>query len=230
MGMSDMKNTLALAFSLVALALPATAAQAAATVNVSTGQGAPGTADPMWTVGPNESLAFIPTQIHPNWFSGGAPAGTNGNNDGARWITPTSNGLANQPAGTVVYSAVFGLSQVATLANLTANFWSDNRVLSIVLNGVTLYANNNGLASQFNGPGTALNVQYASLNAGTNNLLEVTVQNDPGSSGNPAGLRFAGVFSAVPEPGTWMLMMLGLGAVGFSMRRRQKMQVRFQFA
>lgn len=224
-----MKTTLALAFSLVALALPATAATAATTVNVSTGQGT-GPTDPIWTIGPNESLAFIPTSINTAWFSGGAAAGTNGNNDGARWITPNSNGNANQPAGTVTYTAVFGLSQVATLANLTGTFWSDNRVLSIVLNGVTLYVNNNGLASQFNGAGTAINAQFASLNAGSNNQLQFTVQNDPGSSGNPAGLRFAGVFSAVPEPGTWMLMMLGLGAVGFSMRRRQKTQVRFQFA
>lgn len=36
--------------------------------------------------------------------------------------------------------------------------------------------------------------------------------------------------TAVPEPGTWLLMILGLGAVGFSMRRRQATATRFQFA
>lgn len=36
--------------------------------------------------------------------------------------------------------------------------------------------------------------------------------------------------AAVPEPTTWMLMLLGFGAIGFSMRSRAKTQVRFQFA
>ena len=37
-------------------------------------------------------------------------------------------------------------------------------------------------------------------------------------------------YSAIPEPGTWLLMILGLGAVGFAMRRRQNAAVRYQFA
>lgn len=226
-----MKNTLALAFSLVALALPATAAHAATTVDVSTGQGSTGTADPLWTYdnGSSEGQAFIPTSINTAWFSGGAPAGQNGNNDGARWVTVTSNGNATQPAGIINYTAIFTMSQVAQLADLTGTFWADNRVVSILLNGVAIYTNANNVASQFSGAGTSLNLQNLNL-AGGSNTLQFVVENYPGASGNPAGLRFAGVFSAVPEPGTWMLMMLGLGAVGFSMRRRQKTQVRFQFA
>ena len=35
---------------------------------------------------------------------------------------------------------------------------------------------------------------------------------------------------AVPEPGTWMLMLMGMAAVGFSMRRKEKHTVRVRFA
>lgn len=35
------------------------------------------------------------------------------------------------------------------------------------------------------------------------------------------------VSGAVPEPSTWALMILGFGAVGYAMRRRQKAVVRF---
>jgi hypothetical protein len=38
------------------------------------------------------------------------------------------------------------------------------------------------------------------------------------------------VTNAVPEPGTWMMMILGIGVVGGAMRRRQKAAVRFNMA
>lgn len=229
MGMFDMKNSFAIALSLVAVALPVTAANAATTVDIKTGTnapGAPGTVDPNWKI--NGGDAWAPTTINTAWFSGGAAAGVNGASDGAAWITPAADGNANQPVTTVTYSTVFTLSNIATVAKFTGNFWSDNRVVSILLNGVAIYTNNNATASQYAGTGTTLN-QWANVGAGANTLV-FNVENYTGASGNPAGLRVAGLMSAVPEPGTWMLMMLGLGAVGFSMRRRQKTQVRFQFA
>ena len=39
-----------------------------------------------------------------------------------------------------------------------------------------------------------------------------------------------GVVTAVPEPGTWALMLLGFGAIGFSMRRRRRVSSLLQMA
>jgi hypothetical protein len=54
---------------------------------------------------------------------------------------------------------------------------------------------------------------------GGNNTI--TVKGSIGAGGNGAytgTLSFAN--NAVPEPGTWAMMLLGFGAVGFAMRRR----------
>jgi hypothetical protein len=48
-------------------------------------------------------------------------------------------------------------------------------------------------------------------------------------TGNTGGRgTFSGTlnFAAVPEPGTWALMLLGFGAIGYSLRRRKPGQVR----
>lgn len=42
------------------------------------------------------------------------------------------------------------------------------------------------------------------------------------SSRNSLEIDNIGVVSAVPEPGTWAMMLLGFGAVGFSLRRRRR--------
>ncbi|MHA6723182.1 PEPxxWA-CTERM sorting domain-containing protein [Sphingomonas sp. RS2018] len=48
-----------------------------------------------------------------------------------------------------------------------------------------------------------------------------------------AGLTFtpvAAVTTAVPEPATWAMMMLGFGGIGFAMRRRSTVTTRIRFA
>lgn len=221
-----MRNNIVLALSLAAIVLPASAATAATTVNVdvSTGQGPNGTVDANWKI--NGGNAYIPVSVHPNWVAGTANSGA------FKWITPDANGAATQPAGDSVYSMLFTLPTLGQLTSavLSGTFWADNRVTSIFVNGTQIYTNLSG--DQFSGSGTSFGTSDLSAFLQGTNTLTFNVRNDSGNSGNPAGLRVSGsVFAAaVPEPGSWMLMMLGIGAVGFAMRRRQKTQVRFQFA
>lgn len=80
---------------------------------------------------------------------------------------------------------------------------------------------------RFSEPNNSGNEDYGSFN--TSYGGPDGAWNDLQLNGNNVTRAFF-VESAVPEPGTWMLMILGLGAVGFAMRRRQKVGVRFQFA
>lgn len=58
-----------------------------------------------------------------------------------------------------------------------------------------------------------------SVGAGTYTL---NIQGTPGTTaGSISGTVAFSSVAAVPEPGTWALMLLGFGAVGFSMRRRR---------
>jgi hypothetical protein len=42
--------------------------------------------------------------------------------------------------------------------------------------------------------------------------------------------RVGGITGAVPEPSTWMLMLLGMAGVGFTMRRKEKNTLRVRYA
>ena len=50
------------------------------------------------------------------------------------------------------------------------------------------------------------------------------------AQGNTIVDNLVAVTAPVPEPATWAMMMLGFGAMGFAMRRRQNMSARIRFA
>lgn len=150
----------------------------------------------------------------------------------ASWIGPNANGQTNVNAG--VYRYVFELSNVTTLATLSGQFWADNKLTSIFfriggfdqeLVGIFSDLSN----TQFSGP-QSLNLSGLERFGPVSAIVFRTENNVPIDSGSPAGFAFSGMATAVPEPGTWLLMILGLGAVGFSMRRRQSATTRYQFA
>lgn len=58
---------------------------------------------------------------------------------------------------------------------------------------------------------------YASL--GSNNAT--SIWNNQGLS----GITFTRIDAAVPEPGTWALMLLGFGITGFALRRRRELAI-----
>ena len=69
-------------------------------------------------------------------------------------------------------------------------------------------------------------VQFAASAGET--ITSVAFSNNP--SVNAFETANFSIGSAVPEPATWAMMLVGFGAVGYSMRRRKKATTRIQFA
>lgn len=66
------------------------------------------------------------------------------------------------------------------------------------------------------------------LGPGSYTVTGTTVLSPFGGGG--AGIQLISAQGAVPEPATWALMILGLGTIGFAMRRRTTTRVSCNFA
>jgi hypothetical protein len=220
-----MKKAFALAAAAVAATMVPTAAHAV--TNVQTGTN--GT----WTIqdsGGNTLPTRVPT-------TGERPSVWSPNQPGSVWISPDlgdGNAFPNQgssPPGLYTFIGIISLADLGNNQTWNMTWWADNIVRSIFVNGVQIFSNPAGSsnAQEFAGNGISRIFENDVWQNG-NNEIRFVVQNGTGTTGNPVGLRVNGILTAVPEPGTWMLMILGLGAVGFAMRRRQNATVRFQFA
>lgn len=85
-----------------------------------------------------------------------------------------------------------------------------------------------GLSSSFWGSDNWFGV----TTTGSETLTGLTFTGGAGSDGwkSLSSLKLTGITAAVPEPSTWLLMILGFGLVGGVMRRQQRQTARIRFA
>lgn len=119
-----------------------------------------------------------------------------------------------------VTPAGFNLASVDISSIATLNPMTDINFSSVTLNGVNFN-------TVLTGTQEFRNLLSQSLVVGGNNTLNIagTTGGNAAFSGN---LSFASI-AAVPEPAAWMLMLIGMAGVGYSMRRKNKPTLRVRY-
>jgi len=142
--------------------------------------------------------------------------------------SPTSSWISNSPngqpgLGEVTFQTTFTLTG-STEGAAISGFWAVDNIGQIFLNG-----NDTGIGLAFGFPAFQQLNAFSIANSdwfveGVNTLtFEVT------DTGPPLDLRVDGLTAAVPEPSTWVMMILGFFGVGFMAYRRNGKQT-FRFA
>jgi hypothetical protein len=220
------------AFLVAAVTCFATAASAATVID--TGVGLGGTVDPNWTItastgtapltASNAYIAAYNPPVFPfNYWS--APL------LGSQWITPTKDPAQSfDPTSPGFYTYTETLTATAGEV-IKGQFLADNAVSGIVLiGGPTLLQVIADPGGNFTTP---TSFSFAPITAAGKYTLSFTVDNFAQNGGNPSSLDVG--FSqqsrvgSVPEPSTWIMMILGFCGVGF-LAHRSRDGARFRFA
>nr|WP_167552255.1 PEPxxWA-CTERM sorting domain-containing protein [Bradyrhizobium sp.] len=125
---------------------------------------------------------------------------------GSRWVSVDGGGGAGN--STVMFTTTFTADSTATVSG----FWGADNFGTIYLNGVPIASLFGTVYENFN------QLHAFSFNPlfGANTLtVELT------DTGPPTAFRIDGFASAVPEPSTWAMMILGFAGVGFMAYRRR---------
>jgi len=187
------------------------AGSAQATVIYDTGVGTPGTVDPNWTItastgsaapGTVYIQAYAPPTFPFNYWA--APIA------GSNWITPNQNAADSfDPSGNGLYT--YSESFFASAGTvITGSYLSDNTVTSITLQPTSPLESVPGSGSYVD---PASSFTFAALATAGYYTLNFNVENLAQNGGNPSGLDVS--VSAVPEPATWAMMILGFLGIGF---------------
>lgn len=118
--------------------------------------------------------------------------------------------------GTFLEPKLDGLSSASGIINFNT-----------LLTGLTIFGMHTGKAGDKNGEGTF----FFSFNAGAGTDVITIIDR---LNAKETGLSNAALFKtgvgAVPEPATWMFMLLGMAGIGFMMRRKDKQTLRVRYA
>lgn len=109
------------------------------------------------------------------------------------------------------FTTPFSGSAAASAISIALNSASNLDFTSFAINGTTGTVINGTLDTAF--------INSMLVPGGLNTLTISGLLNPPSGDGN-AGFGGNVTFTAVPEPATWAMFILGFGALGFGMRRR----------
>lgn len=117
-----------------------------------------------------------------------------------------------------------------------SNYTTLSATISSILGGNNLTTNIDFTSVMINGVefaiGSTGSVEFrylADLLLGPGKLNTLAITGTTGGDASYSGtLSFSGAGGGVPEPSTWLMMILGVGFVGMALRRRQRVQVSYR--
>ena len=142
-------------------------------------------------------------------------------------------GYGNTTSATVAIGSgiEFGYQDIANLdtADFTAKSLTITDVTSGGLGATNFFMTFTSSVSGFFSGAAFTSNGFAGTFAVTGNTLTFTAPLTTANGTRTSVITFAGA-GAVPEPATWALMLVGFGAVGYGMRRRQKVSTSVSYA
>lgn len=141
------------------------------------------------------------------------------------------DGTTGKLNGTLSFSQVVGTTVAETVSNFFTFSDAKGGNYNFSVDSVTTNAFVNTAASKSGTLFLLGNVLNSSLGL-TSTPASLTVQfNKTGNSAYSSALSLSvpPIAGGVPEPATWAMMVIGVGAIGGAMRRRQKVTTRVSF-